>query len=337
MKRPTISGLSKIILLAVMGLFFCSLFFPMWRIELWAPQYPEGLVLQLYANKIGGDVDIINGLNHYIGMKTLHTENFPEFKILPYLIGLFGLFALLTGIVAKRKMLYGLVVSFMVFGVLAAVDFYRWNYQYGHDLDPNAAIRVPGMAYQPPLIGYKQLLNFGAYSIPDVGGWLLISIFILLFAAVTKESGLLVNFKKTKPIAALAVVLLTLSSCVSHEAVPIKLNSDNCEFCKMTISDAKCCAEAITDKGRVFKFDDIMCMKNYCDDNKQMKIAAFYVHDFATGTQLIPVEKAVFISGGLVSSPMNGGIIAFASYTEAEKSATALNANPISWQTILSK
>ena len=56
-------------------------------------------------------------------------------------------------------MLYGLLVSFIVFGVLAAVDFYRWNYQYGHDLDPNAAIRVPGMAYQPPLIGYKQLLN----------------------------------------------------------------------------------------------------------------------------------------------------------------------------------
>ena len=71
------SRLSKGLLFIVAALFAGALFVPMWRIELQAPQYPEGLVLQLYANKIGGDVAIINGLNHYIGMATLHTENFP--------------------------------------------------------------------------------------------------------------------------------------------------------------------------------------------------------------------------------------------------------------------
>jgi copper chaperone NosL len=242
MKRPTISGLSRIILLAVMLLFFSALFFPMWRIELWAPQYPEGLVLQLYANRIGGDVDIINGLNHYIGMKTLHTENFPEFKFLPYIVGVFGLFALAAGLIGKRKMLYGLFVSFATFGILAAVDFYRWNYQYGHDLDPNAAIRVPGMAYQPPLIGYKQLLNFGAYSIPDIGGWLLIAAGLLLFGAILKETRLFGRLKKTIPVTVMVLMLFGLSSCGSHEPIPIKLNVDNCDFCKMTISDSKCCA-----------------------------------------------------------------------------------------------
>ena len=70
---------SKLILLIIATLFIGSLFFPMWQIELEAPQYPEGLVLKLHANKIGGDVEIINGLNHYIGMATLHTENFFEF------------------------------------------------------------------------------------------------------------------------------------------------------------------------------------------------------------------------------------------------------------------
>ena len=84
MKKIKISMVSKGLLLVVMLLFIGSLFVPMWRIELAAPQYPEGLVLQLYANKIGGDVEIINGLNHYIGMATLHTENFFEFKILSY-------------------------------------------------------------------------------------------------------------------------------------------------------------------------------------------------------------------------------------------------------------
>lgn len=48
---------------------------------------PEGLGLSIYANKLGGDVDIINGLNHYIGMKTLHAEEFIEFTVLPYIIG----------------------------------------------------------------------------------------------------------------------------------------------------------------------------------------------------------------------------------------------------------
>ena len=187
MKTVKISLLSKVLLLIVTVLFLGSLYFPMWQIDLDAPQYPEGLNLKLYANKIGGDVEIINGLNHYIGMATLHTENFIEFKILPYIIGFFGLFALVSVLIAKRKFVLALFASFILFTILAGVDFYRWNYEYGHNLDPNAAIRVPGMAYQPPLIGYKQLLNFGAYSIPDTGGWLLTVAGILLFFVVLKE------------------------------------------------------------------------------------------------------------------------------------------------------
>ncbi|WP_333600743.1 hypothetical protein [Flavobacterium sp.] len=191
MKTQKISILSKALLLIVAALFAGSLFVPMWRIELQAPQYPEGLVLQLFANKIGGDVDIINGLNHYIGMSTLHTENFPEFKILPVVFGLFALVSLLLVFVNKRKGVKIFLITYMVFILLAAVDFYRWNYQYGHNLDPNAAIKVPGMAYQPPLLGYKQLLNFGAYSIPDTGGWLMTGAAVLLLVIVVKEYNLL--------------------------------------------------------------------------------------------------------------------------------------------------
>jgi copper chaperone NosL len=187
MKKVKISMISKGLLLVVMLLFIGSLFVPMWRIELAAPQYPEGLVLQLYANKIGGDVEIINGLNHYIGMATLHTENFFEFKILSYIVVGFALLSLLLIFIAKRKAVRTFFIFYMLFVVLAAIDFYRWNYEYGHNLNPNAAIKVPGMSYQPPLIGYKQLLNFGAYSIPDTGGWMLTAAGILLFFIVIKE------------------------------------------------------------------------------------------------------------------------------------------------------
>jgi copper chaperone NosL len=79
-----------------------SLLFPLWRIDLTAPQYPEGLGLKIYPHKIGGDVEIVNGLNHYIGMRTLHTEDFFEFIILPYLIGTFALFGLITAFVKRR-------------------------------------------------------------------------------------------------------------------------------------------------------------------------------------------------------------------------------------------
>ncbi len=191
MKTQKISLLSKVLLLIVSALFAGALFVPMWRIELQAPQYPEGLVLQLFANKIGGDVAIINGLNHYIGMATLHDENFPEFKILPVVFGLFALVSLLLVFIGKRKGVKLFLITYVVFILSAAVDFYRWNYEYGHNLDPNAAIKVPGMAYQPPLLGYKQLLNFGAYSIPDTGGWLLTGAAVLLLFIVVKEYHLL--------------------------------------------------------------------------------------------------------------------------------------------------
>lgn len=187
MKTTNLSLLSKVMLVVVGLLFTASLFLPLWRIELDAPQYPEGLVLQLHANKIAGDVDIINGLNHYIGMATLHTENFFEFTVLPYFFGAFALIAFALIFINRRKAVLVFLITFVLFITISAVDFYRWNYEYGHNLDPNAAIIVPGMAYQPPLLGFKQLLNFGAYSIPDVGGWLLTAAGVILSVIVWME------------------------------------------------------------------------------------------------------------------------------------------------------
>lgn len=160
---------------------------PIWRIELDAAQYPEGLELLIYSYKLDGHVDIINGLNHYIGMKVLHADDFIEFTVLPYLVGVYGVAFLLVGMIGRKKLIYALFGAFVLFGVVAMVDFWRWLYEYGHDLDPTAPIQVPGMAYQPPLIGFKQLLNFGAFSIPDIGGWIFIACGVLLAYCVFAE------------------------------------------------------------------------------------------------------------------------------------------------------
>ena len=325
-------------LLIISALLFGSLLFPMWRIELTAPQYPEGLLLQLHANKIGGDVDIINGLNHYIGMKTLHTADFIEFKFLPYVFGFFGLFATALFFIARKKGVVLLFVSFFLFAILAAIDFYRWNYEYGHNLNPNAAIVVPGMAYQPPLIGYKQLLNFGAYSIPDIGGWMMIAAGLLLFIIVAKETHLLRRFKKQN-IQPVLFLLLSFSAfaCSNAKAEPIKLNVDNCDFCKMSIADGKYGAEVITQKGRVFKFDDIMCLINYCKENSKTKMEAFYVIDYNQNNVLIPAETAFYSKGGDIHSPMHGGIIAFSNEKDSKEVGVKLKASSISWNEIIAK
>jgi len=191
-KSNNLPTLSKALVFICCLLLVIVLFVPLWQIQLDAPQYPEGLILRMYPHKLAGDVEIINGLNHYIGMKELFTKDFIEFTVLPYIIGFYAFFCLLVAFMKRRGWLLGLFIAFAGFGVIAMVDFYRWEYAYGHNLNPNAAIQVPGMSYQPPLIGFKQLLNFGAYSIPDVGGILFVLVGVLLLVA------LLIAYKKRK-------------------------------------------------------------------------------------------------------------------------------------------
>lgn len=169
MKKLTGIGKASIIIII---LCIASLWaFPMWQIDLRAPQYPQGLNMKIWINNVTGDVDIINGLNHYIGMKTIHKQDFKEFVYLP--ITMIAFMALgLVALVANKKIGYYIwTFLFAVIGLLSFYDFYKWEYEYGHNLDPNAPIKVPGMAYQPPLLGYKKMLNFEALSQPDIGGW----------------------------------------------------------------------------------------------------------------------------------------------------------------------
>ena len=162
-------------------------FVPIWKIELMAPQYPEGLFLQIYLTKFAGSVESINGLNHYIGMATIQNEMFPEFKILPYILGFIIGAGAILGFINKKWSIFTFWIILLVFCIGAMVDMYKWGYDYGHNLDPRAAIKVPGMAYQPPLIGYKQLLNFEAISLPDIGGMTLaVSVLIITFIVIYK-------------------------------------------------------------------------------------------------------------------------------------------------------
>ena len=113
MKSSKLKGWIRLLVFFSALMMIGVLFLPMWRIELSAPQYPEGLVLQIFPNKLGGDVDVVSGLNHYIGMKALHTEDFIEFTILPYCIIFFAVLILITALINRKKILLLSVVVIM--------------------------------------------------------------------------------------------------------------------------------------------------------------------------------------------------------------------------------
>src|SRR5574339_825071 len=170
------------IIVAIASLSLIAVYFvPIWQITLFAPQYPEGLIMKIWLNNITGDIDVINGLNHYIGMRKISVAMFPEFEFLIYVVGFYILLGLIIAAIGNRKVLFWYIIFTLFGGVFAMYDYYRWGFEYGHNLDETAPIKVPGLAHQPPMIGHKRLLNFDAYSYPDIGGWIIIVAASIMF------------------------------------------------------------------------------------------------------------------------------------------------------------
>ena len=160
--------------------------FPMWNITLLAPQYPEPIGMNIWINKITdhhpNDLKNINIMNHYVGMKEI-PEQIEEFKFFPFIVLGMAAIGLLFGFIGRRGLFLTWFIMMVVLGCLGMYDFYLWEYDYGHNLDPTAAIQIPGQAYQPPLIGGKNILNFRAVSKPMIGAYFLfMGMFMALIA-----------------------------------------------------------------------------------------------------------------------------------------------------------
>ena len=173
---------SKYLMIAASIILLGVFLFPIWNIKLNAPQYPEGIGLRIWINQVTGekefDLKNINGLNHYIGMKPIVPDAIPELKFMPYIVVFFVLTGLLIALIKKRKLLLLWILLLMIVLSIGLYDFYMWGYDYGHNLDPTAPIKVPGMSYQPPVIGTKKLLNITATSLPGIGS-------VIIFISVT--------------------------------------------------------------------------------------------------------------------------------------------------------
>lgn len=194
-----------------------SLALPLWTVRLGAPQYPEGLGLLIRANTVTGmkpnDLQNINELNHYIGMKAIAPGAIPELHWMPKIAVALVLVLLGGAIFGSRKLLYGWLVSVVLLGAVGLWDFHRWEYDYGHHLDTaNAIIVVPGMSYQPPMVGSKQLLNFTATAWPGAGAWMLAAGAVLVLLALRRRSAVAIRAEQRQRTAA----ALAPRSVVAH-------------------------------------------------------------------------------------------------------------------------
>ncbi len=180
--------------MVVAALAIASLFiFPMWQIILFAPQYPDGVAMHIFIDKLGGTtpgtLQNVNILNHYVGMAPIEPDAIPELRYFPYIIGALIILALFAAIMDRPGYYLGWCLLLVFISILGFYDFYLWEYEYGHNLAPNAPIKIPGASFQPPLIGKKMILNFTAYSLPHIGGWM---------AGVAMVSSLIAYFLKRR-------------------------------------------------------------------------------------------------------------------------------------------
>jgi hypothetical protein len=135
-----------------------------------APQYPEGLDLDIYAYRIesgngGQDLKEINNLNHYIGMQEINRRELADLDWIPFALGALVLLTLRVAAIGDVRSLVDLMVTTVYFSAFSAGRFVYKLYTIGHDLDPGAPLSTE--PFMPPIIGTQQVANFVVTSLPS--------------------------------------------------------------------------------------------------------------------------------------------------------------------------
>lgn len=170
---PTLLFVAAAILLII------SIFLPYWRLTLHAPQYPKGLTVQAYVNRIEGDVSEIDGLNHYIGMRPLNEAAAFEKSI--SIIGIIGVALLiLAAIFVHSRWAALLALPAMLLPAIFLIDLQYWLANFGTNLDPTAALSSSVDPFVPPVLGEGVIAQFSTWAVPDTGLWVAVAASILI-------------------------------------------------------------------------------------------------------------------------------------------------------------
>lgn len=345
MKRSRLFIAVGVVLLAV------AYILPLWRIELEAPQYPEPIGMLIYISSLRGigehDLENINILNHYIGMKPIEPDSIPELRYMPLILGGLIVLGAVAFIVPKRWTIGVWVGAIVVVGALGLYDFDQWERDYGTHLNPNAPIKIEGMTYKPPLIGTEQLLNITAHSYPSWGGYGIVLAIVAgvaawLCAGTTQDKrsacsndGSLstVRHGKSIPIATALLVMTVGQLSCSPSPEPIRYGTDECALCKMIISDQRFGAEIVTSTGKAYKFDSIECLVNYLrsghlDTNA---VALVLVTDYTSPGRFLDAHNAAYLRSEQLPSPMGADLSAYGSRDAAATAQRMHGGSVLSW------
>ncbi len=295
---------------------------PLWHYFFEAPQYPEGLAMQIWTSRLTGRVDLINQLNHYVGFMRLDAAEFWELRVLPIAVVVVSAAGLLVAVRGRRRWLTAWLVGYGAFAVAGMADFFRWLWKFGHTIDPRAAITMEG--YTPPLLGTSQFMNFYITAWPGWGAAALAGGFVL--GAIVLAG---VWFLSRRPVravrpvataAALLAVLGLVAACSAPKPVPIVVGEDLCAFCGMQVSDPRYPAQVVTRAGKAYKFDSLECMLAFLHEGRvaAQDVHSLWVTDFGTPGRLLRAEEARYLRSGALRSPMGLNVAAFRTLGELE-------------------
>ena len=151
---------------AAIALLLIAARLPIWQALFSAPQYPQGLDIVAYGNRVTGDIGEINELSHYIGMPPFNFVGMSEMRLWPLVI-LVAMVAAVLAVLTRRSWVRRLAstgIWLIPVGALTDVQFRLW--QVGHSLDPTSPIRVS--PFTPRVVGPTTLMNFTVHALPGM-------------------------------------------------------------------------------------------------------------------------------------------------------------------------
>jgi copper chaperone NosL len=358
------------ILIALSALLLIPIFFtPVWSIGLKAPQYPEGMGMYIGVSEVWGhdeyDIQNINILNHYIGMQEIRPDSIPELEIFPPILLGIILTGLAAAIIGRRWLMVTWLVVFVGLCIAGLVDFYLWMVDYGHNLSPDAPIKVPGMTYTPPMIGTKQLLNITASSWPHIGSAFLTASILLagwgLFGSLRKKGSALPNGvapsdgasaerRVLRPTAvAVIAVMLIASGCLNSDSAPrtsapipaedlMVYGEHEDPYCGDIVQKIRWGGELQTTSGEILRFRSTECMAAYVLEGRtaSKEIASLRVVDFPDSRKLIDVAEAHFLYTPNLKSGTGLNLMAIETDKMARNLQDAYSGPIVSWEEVLS-
>jgi copper chaperone NosL len=303
---------------------------PLWSIRLVAPQYNDGLGMYIGVRDIWGhtehDIQNINILNHYIGMKPIVPAEVDVLQLMPIALAVLIGGAILTALIGRRWAIAAWLGGFAALGAAGFYEFYSWNYDYGHNLSPDAPIKVPGMTYQPPIIGSTTLLTIRASSYPSWGTLFVTLAFALGAGALVLGSSsaglsrLMAQLRRGRLAGAGAVLLvLALTACntgpqraaldAGEEFAP---GEPACDFCDGVIPEERFGGQLVTRSGETFRFMSVECLAGFITAGRVAPEAVRSVHvvDYSHGERLIDATTAHYVRSELRSSPSGLNLLA---------------------------